>query len=143
MPRISASAAAFADHNGSTRHLIRPPENLSAEAKKEFLDIVCGSPANHFLPQDIAMLSLHVRAVIGERVADKMLSMNPVGGDKVNPWLRVWEARMRAVTTTARRLNINPAGRKSKSTREPESVSAYDKLHLVADEGFLDDDTRD
>lgn len=68
MPRQAAAAQSFAA-NGSTRALIQPPPDLNALEKAEFIAVVLGSPPNHFLPADIATISLHVRHVVGERIA--------------------------------------------------------------------------
>ena len=51
-----------------TRTQIMPPDDLNPLEKTEFIDVVLGSPANHFLPADIAMISLYVRHTVGERI---------------------------------------------------------------------------
>ena len=43
--------------------------------------------------------------------ADGELNACPVFGDRPSPWLTIWQGRLRAVTTLARRLGLTPAGR--------------------------------
>ena len=78
------------------------------------------------------MLSLYARHVVGERIAFGELQAAPiVDGNKASPWLAIMLAHARLVTTTARRLNINPAGRVAPTKpAEPEPVSYYSKLAM-------------
>ncbi|KRR14538.1 hypothetical protein [Bradyrhizobium valentinum] len=127
MPRQAAAAIGFAS-NGSTRSLIRPPADLNALEKAEFIAVVMGSPPSHFLPADIATISLHARHVVGERIAYGELQAAPIVDGKPSPWLAIMLAHARIVTTTARRLNINPAGRvptKSNEAHEPVPYGAF------------------
>jgi hypothetical protein len=114
MPRQAATALGFIV-NGSTRATIQPPADLNALEKQEFIAVVMGSPPSHFLPADIATISQYARAVVAERRAAGELDRAPVIDDKPSPWLPVWLGALRACTTLARRLNINPAGRVSLS----------------------------
>ena len=53
--------------------------------------------------------------------------------DKPSPWLPVWQASIRAVTTLARMLALSPGGRvPSKSAEAQEPVSYYSRLALEA-----------
>jgi hypothetical protein len=128
MPRQAAAASAFAA-NGSTRQLIQPPSDLNALEKAEFVSVVLGSPASHFLPADVATISAYARAVVAERIADGELSAAPVisgpNGDRASPWLAIWISRLRAVTTLARRLNIGPSGRVVTKPAEPDGPTSY------------------
>ncbi len=134
-PRQSAAAEAFAV-NGSTRSLIEPPADLNALEKAEFIAVVTGSPPNHFLPSDIATISAYARAVVAERIAAGELAAAPVvsspNGDRPSPWLPIWLGQLRACTTLARRLNINPAGRVPTKSSEPAPISAYEQLAMEA-----------
>jgi hypothetical protein len=136
MPRQAAASAGFAA-DGTTRHLITPPADLNDLERAEFIAVVTGSPANHFLPSDTAMLSIYARAVVAERVAAGELASNPVTDGKASPWLPLWLAAVRTVTTTARRLNINPCGRQTTPASEPVRVSYYERMSL---EGRRDDE---
>ncbi|MGY4501980.1 hypothetical protein ACVWYH_005937 [Bradyrhizobium sp. GM24.11] len=95
----------------------------------EFVAVVLGSPPSHFLPADIAPISAYARAVVAERRAAGELDAAPVvssaTGDKPSPWLPVWLGQLRACTTKARRLNINPAGRVPTKPSEPEPPRSY------------------
>jgi hypothetical protein len=130
MPRQAAASIGFAA-NGSTRQLLQPPADLNTAEKAEFIAVVMGSPPSHFLPSDIATLSLHVRHVVAERTAFAKLQAEPVIDNKPSAWLAVMTAHARVVTTTARRLGINPCGRVAPSKpREPEPVSYYSRAAM-------------
>lgn len=136
MPRQASASAGFA-LNGSTRATILPPADLNALEKAEFIAVVHGSPANHFLPADIATIAAYARAVVAERRAAGELDREPVvsspTGDKPSPWLPIWLGQLRACTTLARRLNIGPSGRlPTKSTEPHEPTSYYSKLAMEA-----------
>ncbi len=132
MPRQSSAAQSFAA-NGTTRQLIQPPADLNPLEKQEFINVVLGSPANHFLPADISMISLHARHIVGERIAFGEFQASPIVDGRPSPWLAVMVAHARVLTTTARRLNINPAGRLPTKSSEPDApVSAYQKIAMEA-----------
>ncbi|MET3988741.1 hypothetical protein ABID65_000367 [Bradyrhizobium sp. S3.9.2] len=128
MPRQAAASAGFAA-NGSTRSQIPPPADLNELEKAEFVNVVLGSPPSHFLPADIATIAAYARAVVAERRAAGELDATPVisspTGDKPSPWLPIWLGQLRACTTLARRLNINPAGRVATKPVEPEPPRSY------------------
>jgi hypothetical protein len=129
MPRQAAASQGFAA-NGSTRSLIRPPDDLNQLERAEFVNVVLGSPPNHFLPADIATISLHVRHVVGERAFGE-LQAAPIVDGKASPWLAIMLAHARVVTTTARRLHINPAGRVPTKSPEPDApISYYERLAM-------------
>ena len=65
--------------------------------------------------------------------------MSSPKGDRPSPWLSVWLGQLRACTTLARRLNINPAGRvPTKPTEAEAPMSYYAKQRLL--EARHDDD---
>jgi hypothetical protein len=135
MPRQAAASRAFAA-NGSTRQLLQPPGDLNELEKAEFVNVVLGSPASHFQPSDIAMISAYARAVVAERIAAGELAAAYVvsgpNGDRPSPWLAIWQAQIRALTTLARRLNINPAGRVASKPADEPPVSYYERMALEA-----------
>lgn len=131
MPRQAAASRPFAV-NGSTRSLIVPPADLNELEKAEFVAVVLGSPANHFLPADIATIAAYARAVVSERRAAGELDAEPVIDGKPSPWLPVWLGQLRACTTLARRLNINPAGRVATKPSDEPPISHYERLALEA-----------
>lgn len=136
MPRQAAASAGFASANGSTRASIHPPADLNALEKAEFVAVVLGSPPSHFLPADIATISAYARAVVAERIAAGELAANPVvsspNGDRPSPWLPIWLGQLRACTTLARRLNINPAGRLPTKSTEPHDPVPYSNFDFEA-----------
>jgi hypothetical protein len=51
--------------------------------------------------------------------------------DRPSPWLPIWQAKVRALTTLARMLSLSPGGRvASKPAESHEPVSYYSKLAL-------------
>ena len=134
MPRQAAASQGFAAVNGSTRESVWPPSDLNELEKAEFLAVVLGSPPNHFLPADVATISMYARAVVAEKIAAGELAAAPVIDGKPSPWLPLWLGAVRTCTTTARRLNINPAGRLPSKSAEPhEPVSYYEQMRLLED----------
>jgi phage terminase small subunit len=128
MPRQAAAAGFTA--NGSTRASIRPPDDLDQIERVEFANLISGVGPNHFLPSDIPLLAAYSKAIVAERVAAGELAAAPVINDKPSPWLAVWQARVRALTTLARMLSLSPGGRVASKPSEPEPVSYYSKLAL-------------
>src|SRR5258708_1468071 len=110
MPRQAAAAAGFG--TGTTRALLKPPDDLDQLERTEFANLIMGAAPNHFLPSDVALLGQYARAVVAERVAAGELAAAPVvsspNGDRPSPWLAIWVARQRACTTLARMLALSP-----------------------------------
>ena len=131
MPRQAAASIGFATGTAGTRTQIMPPDDLNPLEKTEFIDVVLGSPANHFLPADIAMISLYVRHTVGERIAFGEFQAAPIVDGKPSPWLAIMVAHSRVMTTTARRLNINPANRVSKAEHD-ETPGVLTRLTMEA-----------
>ena len=129
MPRQAAAASGFA---ASTRAMLKPPGDLNALEKEAFLDIVLGVPPHHFMPSDLPLVAAYARAVIQEKIAAGELGRAYVVDDKPSPWLPVWQASIRAVTTLARMLALSPGGRvPSKSVEgKQEHVSYYERMTL-------------
>src|SRR5262249_28598230 len=132
MPRQSAAAAEFATGDIGTRHLLRPPEHLNDEERREFADLVVGAPARHFLASDLPLVAAYARAIVAERTAAAKLAADPVWGAVASPWLQIWTAKVRAMTTLGRMLSLNPAGRvPSLSLKPAEPVSYYERMSLL------------
>ena len=111
MPRQAAAAAGFST-NGSTRTLMQPPPHLDAVEKAAFLDIVLNAPASHFIPSDAPLVACYAKAIVQERLAaDKLRADGYVSDGKASAWLAIWKESQRAVTTLARMLSLNPAGK--------------------------------
>jgi hypothetical protein len=132
MPRQAAAAAGFTA-NGSTRESIRPPDDLIGPERAEFIALVLGAPPAHFVPSDIPLISAYSKAIVAERLAASKLAAAPVVEDRPSPWLPLWQARIRALTTLARMLCLNPGGRiptRSPETSEPANVNHYARIAL-------------
>jgi hypothetical protein len=129
MPRQAAAASGFA--TGTARPLLKPPPDLNALEKEAFLDIVLGAPPHHFIPSDLPLVVAYSRAIVQEKIAAGELAHAYVVDDKPSPWLPVWQASIRAVTTLARMLALSPGGRvPSKSLEAKEPVSYYERMTL-------------
>jgi hypothetical protein len=127
MPRKSSAALAFSP---GTATRLRPPDDLTGDARKVFVDLVVACRADHFQPSDAPLLAAYCRAVVAEKIAAGELAAANVVDDKPSPWLPVWLGKLRAVTTLSRMLRLNPAGRQSVPSSEPEPISAYERIAL-------------
>jgi hypothetical protein len=131
MPRQAAAAAGFATGTNGTRMLLRPPEDLDQLERVEFANLITGAPANHFLPSDVPLLAAYAKAIVAERVASGELAAAYVVDDKPSPWLPIWQAKVRALTTLARMLSLSPGGRvPTKAPEATEPTSYYSRLAL-------------
>jgi hypothetical protein len=138
MPRQSAASRAFsAGSSTGTRHLLTPPSDLNDLEKAEFASLILGAPPNQFLPSDLPLLVAYSRAIVAEKVAAGELDACPIIDGKPSPWLALWQARIRAVTTLSRMLSLSPAGRiPSRSPDEKHSpASYYDRQSLMRGNG--------
>jgi len=90
---------------------LRPPEDLDQLERVEFANLITGAPANHFLPSDLPLVAAYARAAIQEKIAAGELARAYVVDDKPSPWLPIWQAKVRALTTLARMLSLSPGGR--------------------------------
>jgi hypothetical protein len=122
MPRQAAAAQAFTV-NGSTRAMLKPPDDLAP---------------SHFLPSDVPLIAAYAKAIVAERVASGELAAAYVIDDKPSPWLPIWQAKVRALTTLARMLSLSPGGRVASKPSDEQPISYYEKMALL--EGRRDDD---
>ncbi|ABE62758.1 hypothetical protein Nham_1956 [Nitrobacter hamburgensis X14] len=61
---------------------------------------------------DLPLLAAYSKAIVGERIAAGELAAAYVVDGKPSPWLPVWQAQVRALTTLARMLGLSSgAGR--------------------------------
>jgi hypothetical protein len=133
MPRQAAASAGFATGTNGTRMLLKAPDDLDQIERGVFADLIIGAPPNHFLPSDVPLLAAYAKAIVAERIASGELAAAYVVDDKPSPWLPIWQAKVRALTTLARMLSLSPGGRvPSKSPEASEPVSAYSRLALEA-----------
>ena len=83
------------------------------------------------MPSDVPLLAAYAKAIVAERVASGELAAAYVVDDRPSPWLPIWQAKVRALTTLARMLSLSPGGRvASKPAESHEPVSYYSKLAL-------------
>src|SRR5689334_2452970 len=129
MPRQAAASQPFAA-NGSTRELLKPPDDLDQLERAEFVSLVVGVPPSHFLPSDVPLISAYSKAIVAERIAAGELAAAPVvnspTGDKPSPWLAIWQAKVRALTTLARMLSLSPGGRVASKAADDPPISYYE-----------------
>jgi hypothetical protein len=130
MPRQAAAAAGFATGTNGTRMLLRPPDDLDQIERVEFANLIAGSPPSHFLPSDVPLLACYAKAIVAERVAAGELQAAYIVDDKPSPWLPIWQAKVRALTTLARMLSLSPGGRVASKPADEPPVSYYSKLAL-------------
>jgi hypothetical protein len=139
MPRQASAAAGFATGTSGTRMLLKPPEDLDQLERTEFANLITGAPANHFLPSDVPLLAAYAKAIVAERVAAGELAAAYVIDDKPSPWLPIWQAKVRALTTLARMLSLSPGGRVASKPSDEAPISYYERMSLL-EEGRRDDD---
>lgn len=128
MPRRSAaSLSAITTPEPAVR--LRPPADLSADEKQEFLKIVCACRSDHFQPAEQPLLALLCRAIVAERRSAAALAAEPVVNDKPSPWLLIWTAQARTVTVAMRTLRLTPQSRPPLATQE-QRTSYYERMAL-------------
>jgi hypothetical protein len=131
MPRQAAAATGFATGtSGTTRMLLKPPDDLDQLERAEFVSLIVGAPPSHFLPSDVPLVACYAKAIVAERVAAGELAAAYVVDGKPSPWLAIWQAKIRAATTLARMLSLSPGGRVASKPAEAEPVSYYSRLAL-------------
>ena len=133
MPRQAAASRAFTV-NGSTRELLKPPEDLDQIERAEFVGLVLGAPPSHFVPSDVPLIAAYAKAIVAERVASGELAaayvVSSPTGERPSPWLSIWQAKVRALTTLARMLSLYPGGRVASKPAEAEPVSYYERMAM-------------
>jgi hypothetical protein len=136
MPRQAAASAGFATGTNGTRMLLKVPDDLDEPERTVFADLIAGSPASHFLPADAALLGCLAKAIVLERVSLSELRASGYVSDRPSPWLDVWKAATRNVTTLSRMLSLSPASRvPSKAPEAAEPLSFYSRMALEAKHG--------
>ena len=79
------------------------------------------------------LIAAYAKAIVAERVASGELAAAYVVDDKPSPWLPIWHAKVRALTTLARMLSLSPGGRVPTKSPEPhEPTSYYSRMSLEA-----------
>ena len=105
--RKSAISLEVISVDGSPDRL-QPPDHLSADEQRRFVDIIANTDAKHFRPSDLSLLCRFVEAdALAERAA-KELRKHPVLDGKASPWLTVQEKSVRALVSLSVRLRLGP-----------------------------------
>ena len=111
----------------------RPPDHLSADERRRFVEIVSTCDAAHFRPSDTTLLCRFVEAdALAERAA-KELRKHPVVDGKASAWLAVQEKSVRALVSLSVRLRLGPMSRidaKAMGRHEPRlTVNPWEWSH--------------
>lgn len=119
MPRKSSADIAFSTSSASR---VPPPDDLTGDARAVFVDLVIGCRPDHFQNSDVAMLAVYSRAIVLEKAASAGLKADGyVSSDgKPSAWLPILQAATRTISTYSRMLRLNPAGRQTVPSSEPE-----------------------
>jgi hypothetical protein len=139
MPRQSAADAKTYSVTGTTRSVLRAPSDLDAVEREAFADIICGVPANFFIPADTALIAHLARNIVLARVAfGEMKAAGYVVNDRASPWLQVLQHASKEMRATARMLSLSPASYREQPKPDELEVSYYTRQSLL--EARLDDE---
>jgi hypothetical protein len=137
--RLAAAAAGFPSPDGgggtssfrgqlSTR--LRPPDDLSQEAKAVFVEIVVNSKPEHFQPCDLPLLCVYADAIVQARECAKLIS----AGNCLDPVIKAQRNALSAVFQLSMRLRVSPQARQPHVSRgsntRPPSVNYYERLQF-------------
>jgi phage terminase small subunit len=140
MPRRSSAALPFSE----TATRIRPPDDLTGDARTVFVDLVTSTRADHFQESDIPTLAIFCEAVVLAKAASAGLKADGfvMADGKPSGWLPIQQAASRTVSTYSRMLRLNPSARVITPSPSPEPapppMSYYAKQRLL--EARDDDD---
>jgi hypothetical protein len=110
MPRQSGADLARIRVNGRPARLL-PPRQLSADARRLFVDLTAAVEPEHFSAADLPLLCQYVEALALAERASRELRRAPVVSRKPSPWLVVAEKCWRATATLATKLRLAPQAR--------------------------------
>jgi phage terminase small subunit len=114
--RLAAAAAGFPEPGsgpaspgfaGQLRARLRPPADLSPEAKAVFTDVVLNSNSEHFQPADLPLLCVYAEAVVQARACAKVLCEG-TGSDLT---IKAQRNALSAVFQLSMRLRVSPQAR--------------------------------
>src|SRR5258705_13600501 len=133
MPRQSANAAKTFSPTTTTRAVLRPPSDLDAVEREVFADIICGVPANFFIPADTPLIAHLARNIVLTRVAfGEMRAAGYVAADgKASPWLAVLQHAAKEMRATSRMLLLTPASYRPEPKPDEPEVSYYERQSLL------------
>jgi hypothetical protein len=137
--RLAAAAAGFPGPDGgassqgfqgqlSTR--LRPPDDLSPEARAVFLDVVVNSNPGQFQPCDLPLLCTYADGVVQARACAKLIA----AGGGTDLIIKAQRNALSAVFQLSMRLRVSPQARQPHVSRgsktRPPSVNYYDRLQF-------------
>jgi hypothetical protein len=142
--RLAATAAGFPPpdagtgspgFNGRLQTRLRPPDDLSPEARAVFIDVVVNSNPEHFQSADLPLLCVYTESVVQARSCARLVRE----GTCTDLTLKAQRNALSAVFQLSMRLRVSPQARQVRkslgSNTRPPSVSYYDRLALeMADE---------
>ena len=125
-PGRKSSAALAATPFQFQPERLKPPADLTGEARQAFVDIVLAARPQHFEPLDLPLLSAFARAVAMERwAADAIMTRTPV----TPGLLETYRTATRTLQALSIRLRIGPqsrAGHTNPRTKRATPLSYYD-----------------
>jgi hypothetical protein len=134
--RLSAAAAGFSgpgsggDFPGFTGRRLRPPDDLSPEARVVFVEVVVNSNPGHFQAADLPLLCVYAEAVVQARACAKLIR----DGGGTDLTIKAQRNALSAVFQLSSRLRISPQARQPHVSRgsntRPPTVNYYDRLQL-------------
>ena len=142
--RLAANAAGFPEpgsgpvsrgFSGQLRARLRPPADLSPEAKAVFIDVVVNFNPEHFQPADLPLLCVYAETVVQARDCAQQVRE----GQATDTVIKAQRNALSAIFQLSMRLRVSPQARQVRkslgSNTRPPSVSYYDSLALeMADE---------
>ena len=129
--RKSAASFEVPNVDGSPDRL-QPPDHLSADERRRFVDIVANCDARHFRRSDVSLLSRFVEADLMAEKAAAELRKHPVVDGKPSAWLAVQEKSVRALVALSVRLRLGPLSRidaKAMGRHEPHHINPWEWSH--------------
>lgn len=129
--RKSAASFEVISVDGSPDRL-EPPDHLSADERRRFVDIIANTNPRHFRHSDLPLLCRFVEAdALAERSAQELRKNAVLKNGKPNPWLAVQEKNVRALVSLSMRLRLSPQSRidsQALGRQQPARPSAYDTM---------------
>jgi phage terminase small subunit len=134
MPRKSSVDVAFPDSPASR---VRPPDDLTGDARTVFCDLVISTRPDHFIESDIPTLCIFCEAIVLAKAATAGLKADGYVTAEGRPsgWLNILAQATRTTSTFGRMLRLNPSARLLTPSPSPEpapTISAYERLALEA-----------
>jgi phage terminase small subunit len=114
--RKSAAALAVVAVDGKPNRL-QPPDHLSPDERRRFVDLVSACDPEHFRASDLPLVCRFVEAdALAEQAARELRTNGAVSDGRASPWLVVQEKAVRALTALALRLRLSPQSRTDPKT---------------------------